>query len=603
MPTRASAPIVLLVAAACLFGGGYAVQRAATSSLGAPLVYVHVRWATDVDAARRQSLERELGLTYVQLKEGTTYGYFLADPTRERVSAVVRHPAVADTHNLDRSTFEPTDDAEWQRPDPAAEGAVAAAALLRRSALVALVLALAAGFAPALTAGALASARQLTAHLVARMVPVLTAEAAALFRVVFGALVVLIFTVSGTGRAAVPETVPANTGALMRSIGGAIVAAPELANWITPIIVLSGGLFIAGALTRLSFATLTAAVFAWGVVHSLRYGHHPVSALLVAMICLLPARMADAWSVDAAWRRRPAAPSREYGYAVWVPGVVFGLALAAAAAAKLRTGGLDWVLNGTVKYHFLSDAAAAPVDWGVRFALVPAVAVAMSFAAVAVEVLTLPAALVRWYPARALAGLCGAAMLSGFYLFQGLFWPGWWVLLLSFAPWHLADDRLKPQAASPGPGASHREPAFRITALGCAQAMFILAAGIQQMVVSARKIELAPVLSAYDMYSETYSSADEYERQMDAGPVLVASMPDGSTAECHIGDSDVEAVAASGVDHTAGEAATVIAECFPRLPGGTTLTLESTHPRVDWAAGRLLGENRVLVAGPFIVGR
>ena len=29
------------------------------------------------------------------------------------------------------------------------------------------------------------------------------------------------------------------------------------------------------------------------------------------------------------------------------------------------------------------------------------------------------------------------SLLVGFEVFQGLWWPAWWILLLSFLPWHL----------------------------------------------------------------------------------------------------------------------------------------------------------------------
>ena len=62
-------------------------------------------------------------------------------------------------------------------------------------------------------------------------------------------------------------------------------------------------------------------------------------------------------------RCRRATP-KEYGYTVWVPGLVLGVVFAAAAVAKLRDAGVAWILNGTVKYHFLSDSVQAMVDWG-----------------------------------------------------------------------------------------------------------------------------------------------------------------------------------------------------------------------------------------------
>jgi hypothetical protein len=41
---------------------------------------------------------------------------------------------------------------------------------------------------------------------------------------------------------------------------------------------------------------------------------------------------------------------------------VLGVTFAAAAFAKLRLGGIGWITNGTVTYHFLTDSFDAPVE-------------------------------------------------------------------------------------------------------------------------------------------------------------------------------------------------------------------------------------------------
>ncbi len=68
---------------------------------------------------------------------------------------------------------------------------------------------------------------------------------------------------------------------------------------------------------------------------------------LLTLWCLLPARWGDGLSVDAAirgwWRglRSPVPRLRDqvYGFAVWLPGLTLGSALAAAAFAKLHRSG------------------------------------------------------------------------------------------------------------------------------------------------------------------------------------------------------------------------------------------------------------------------
>jgi hypothetical protein len=92
----------------------------------------------------------------------------------------------------------------------------------------------------------------------------------------------------------------------------------------------------------------------------------------------------------------------------------------------------------------------------------------------------------------------GAAMLFlGFLLFQGVGWPGWWLLFLSFLPWDRIGRRVAPSNRSPA-GASAWQLAI------------ITAMLLQQIYVSAVSIEKPPLLSAYDMSSASYESMDDY---------------------------------------------------------------------------------------------
>lgn len=68
----------------------------------APERRIKVRWDEQVDEATRRRLEREHGLTHPDHEEDTTWSYVLADDRRERLGALVRDPAVADTHGIDR---------------------------------------------------------------------------------------------------------------------------------------------------------------------------------------------------------------------------------------------------------------------------------------------------------------------------------------------------------------------------------------------------------------------------------------------------------------------------------------------------------------------
>jgi hypothetical protein len=90
--------LILLAAAGVAFG----VLR---FTYGQRPAYVHVRWAPDVDAATRTGLERTHSLTRGELREGTTWGYYVTDLSTANLRAVVESSAVEDTHNIHRTAF------------------------------------------------------------------------------------------------------------------------------------------------------------------------------------------------------------------------------------------------------------------------------------------------------------------------------------------------------------------------------------------------------------------------------------------------------------------------------------------------------------------
>ena len=90
--------VVLLFAAAVAFG-------ALRLAYGQRPAYVHVRWAPSVDAAGRAQMERTYRLTRGELREGTTWGYYLTDVSSANLRALVENPGVEDTHNIHRTAF------------------------------------------------------------------------------------------------------------------------------------------------------------------------------------------------------------------------------------------------------------------------------------------------------------------------------------------------------------------------------------------------------------------------------------------------------------------------------------------------------------------
>ena len=158
---------------------------------------------------------------------------------------------------------------------------------------------------------------------------------------------------------------------------------------------------------------------------------------------------------------------------MWVSGLVFGVAFAAAAWAKAVGTGPSWILNGSVKYHFITDSLNAPVDWGLRLAGHPQLAVLASLGTVVAEALVITAAFSRnggyWLGLGAVA----LGMLAGFGLFMGVFWYRWWILLLGFLPWArfrtgLRRDapEMRTQGIQDTSCFAHRDAALRRTAGG-----------------------------------------------------------------------------------------------------------------------------------------
>ena len=242
----------------------------------------------------------------------------------------------------------------------------------------------------------------------------------------------------------------------------------------------------------------------------------------VALLCLLVAPWQDSGlGLDALIRARrgralPDAPSRRYGIAVWVPGLAMGVALLAAAYAKMRNSGYEWVTGAAVKYHFVEDAGRAPVDWALRLTSVEEIAVLMALFAFLVEAGFILVVLSPRPAVRLGFGLVAASLLTGFYLFQGVFWPGWWTLLLAFLPWeelYRGGLRLAGAARPPSDADAPAVPlagALRVATL--ALVVLLLA---QQVVVSGARAEQEPLLSSYPMYSDTWDSEEEFNEEND----------------------------------------------------------------------------------------
>lgn len=543
--------------------------------------YIHVQWDSSINTEERQRLELMFGLMESELLEGTTYHYLLTDPTSANIEALVKHEAITDTQDLDRSAFLITPAAE--RVSPAAQEHSnenfflnVIGTSLAGLGLFFLGLATVVSIAPRWVSSVPSRVQQV----ILEQIPNGSPKAVAAFRMLFGAGVLLI-PVS-------QSSLPPDTG-FIASIDSLLVLRPFVLTWLQPWLWTWGILFIAGAITWLSFPALTVGFIVWASV----FGYtHPITALALTLIGLLPSRWSDTWSVDAWWGRHQdtnvQSSSQEYGYTLWLPGVVLGMTLLAAAFAKLTHGGLGWVTNGTVKYHFMTDAGNAPVSWGAQLGFYPTLAVLLSLLAVSIEATAIWGALSKRYSIRTITGLTCVFLLSGFWLFQGVFWPGWWLLLLAFLPWHLLGTHQSIANDVQYPVHSLRQSVQIVLIIG-----FIA----QQVIVSALNIEAPPLLSAYDMYSSTYKNQEAYEEATTKNLWVVANTKSDRQRKCQVSDNEAALIGnLSDNNSNTSPAYQILETCFDDLRTIRDVQLEATRRTIDWSRWKLGGMRRVKIS-------
>jgi hypothetical protein len=98
MPKLTVAALVVTASAWAAFAG----VRAMTSS---PAPSIHVRWAAHVSDADRQGLEEQFQLVNAHALGDRSWSYDLLDSRAAVIRRIVEHPAVDDTHHLDRVRF------------------------------------------------------------------------------------------------------------------------------------------------------------------------------------------------------------------------------------------------------------------------------------------------------------------------------------------------------------------------------------------------------------------------------------------------------------------------------------------------------------------
>jgi hypothetical protein len=421
-----------------------------------------------------------------------------------------------------------------------------------------------------------------------RGVPVVSAATAAAFRILFMTLVLLYLRLHP---ARLIDS-PANDSSYAATVVHWLTNTPAIATRLDLILVVTGVAVIVGAATRITYALFVAAFLGWACLESAYTSHHPISTLSMLVLGLLPARWSDAWSVDAWIRRRMGRaerpPSPAYGYAVWLPGFVLGVAFAAAAWSKVGDGPA-WIANGTIRYHFVTDVRDALVTWGPRLTSIPGVAVAGSLAAVTVEALVIVVAFLEGWRVRAVLGAAAMSLLAGFALFQGVIWPGWWLLLLGFLPWGLSARGQRPVAT--GNRAS------------LVQTLVIVAIAVQQVVITVRHVEIKPLFSTYDMYSTTYDSPAEYEAKSNMVYRAVGVTAGGvhiPLDECGMSDNEAVALVEAWRQGPPDRARLgLLQPCVTPERALVQVLLEGDKRVFDWERGEFYWKRGLSTLGPL----
>jgi hypothetical protein len=569
-----------------------------------------------VDEATRQRLESQYRLTDPERLDEQTWRYDLIDPRADTIRAIVNDAAVADTHDINREAY--TLDAAAVRTsrrqrfaggDALVSVADALSGILAVLALLLVVIGLAGhgqtrDSASRFLGGTLRSIRQAGAGVAApavrwlqRGIPDVDARTAGIFRVLFGLAVLMFFEAYTVDAARLAPSFDSQIeGPLHATVIQWLRERPLMVDWLAPWMLVTGIAFTAGLFTRVTYALFVAAALVWAFVAVSFDSTHPHSTLILTLVALLPSRWGDGFSVDQ-WLR-PARTIREagrqYGYSVWVPGLVVGVAFAAAAWSKLAgpDGWTAWVMNGTVKYHFITDSVNAPVDWGLQLAAHPGLAILASFGAVAIEVLAITAAFSRSEAYRLTMGLASLSLVAGFRLFMGVLWLGWWIPLLGFLPWQrlsALSRRADVSAEAPRAKAgafSEGGPPRQWRLIPTTQAATIVFLLGQQIVVSALRIERAPMFTNYPMYSYTFASPEEFNAWLPPIYRIVVTTDQGVIElRCHANEDLVEQLKAA-LGGSAESAATVwraVRACRGEdLSRARALAVEEDHPSFDW---------------------
>lgn len=458
-------------------------------------------------------------------------------------------------------------------------------------------------------------------------IPRLSPSAVGIVRIAFAAGLVWALLYTGPVEPGFPLAWHRDAGPLANwSWLHALAAHDRATIWIHGALIGAVAAFGAGLCSRVAVVAVASLTLLQTLVLLQRQSTHDWGLPLVTLFLLTIVPWGDGLSVDAAWRwyrgrPQPVRAATEYGLAVWIPGFAMGVAFLAAAFAKLDSSGLAWITGGAARYHFVTDAGQARVDWGLGVAANLRLAQLASLGAVAIEVLFILNILASGWALRLLFGLAAAGLLAGFLLLQGVFWAMWWVLLLAFLPWDAAARasanvlRRAADAFGRRPSKTHREegsvhqPSGKTESgwLRSWQVAVLSAFALQQVVFSGIRLEVEPLISDYGMYSWTYGSTQEFDEYLaDKRRIWRFEIPGDPTVD--VAERLSEMPGATDVITTAireqrtmtrltaptREAVRAVLDAYQRRYHESLVALHvsADEPRFDWASGRFAAPRR-----------
>jgi hypothetical protein len=168
--------------------------------------------------------------------------------------------------------------------------------------------------------------------------------------------------------------------------------------------------------------------------------NHSENLLVIALLVLALSHAADAWSLDALWRRLRGHGQRlraggHYRWPIRFIGLLVITMYGAAGLSKLAASGWDWALGDSfrrllLRHHFTHRP---PTEWGVWVAGFPTLCRALALGALLTELLS-PLALLGKWPYRVVLVALGCMQL-GIYLLLGVAFRPMLPVFFCLLPW------------------------------------------------------------------------------------------------------------------------------------------------------------------------